>query len=253
MAEMLDESKSIESHTVGIFRTAATVKGGRRFSFGALVVCGDRKGKIGYGYAKSPEVPTAIEKAEKHARLSMVKFPMTGSTLPHETIGRACASRVILVPASPGTGVVAGGTVRAVLEMAGITDCLTKSTGSNSKINMVRAVFDGLAQLRTREDIAELRGVEIETSDIEERIKRGQRFMPVQSEGDKMAAPVNTIGQDRGRGGRGGGRGGRGGGRGGPQGGGRGGPQGAPQGAPESAPAAPAADAPKESGSESAS
>jgi len=249
MAEMLDESKSIESHTVGIFRTAATVKGGRRFSFGALVVCGDRKGKIGYGYAKSPEVPTAIEKAEKHARLNMVQFPMTGSTLPHETTGTACASRVILVPASPGTGVVAGGTVRAVLEMAGITDCLTKSTGSNSKINMVRAVFDGLAQLRTREEIAELRGVEIETSDIEERIKRGQRFMPVQSEGDKMAAPVNTIGQDRGRGGRGGGRGGRGGGRGGPQGGGRGGPQGAP----ETAPAAPAADAPKESGSENAS
>jgi len=263
MAEMLDESKSIESHTVGIFRTAATVKGGRRFSFGALVVCGDRKGKIGYGYAKSPEVPTAIEKAEKHARLNMVQFPMTGSTLPHETVGKACASRVILVPASPGSGVVAGGTVRAVLEMAGITDCLTKSTGSNSKINMVRAVFDGLGQLRTREEIAELRGVEIESSDIEERVKRGQRFMPVQSEGDKMAAPVNTIGQDRGRGGRGGGRGGRGGGgRGGP-GGGRGGPGGptGDRGAPSeskpdiSAPAAPApaAEAPKDSGSESTS
>jgi small subunit ribosomal protein S5 len=259
MAEMLDESKSIESHTVGIFRTAATVKGGRRFSFGALVVCGDRKGKIGYGYAKSPEVPTAIEKAEKHARLNMVQFPMTGTTLPHETVGKACASRVILVPASPGTGVVAGGTVRAVLEMAGITDCLTKSTGSNSKINMVRAVFNGLGQLRTREEIAELRGVEIETSDIEERVKRGQRFMPVQSEGEKMAAPVNTIGQDRGRGGRGGrgggrgGRGGQGGGRGGP-GGDRGAPQGAaPQGAPESAPAAPAADAPSNPSSENAS
>lgn len=251
MAEMLDESKSIESHTVGIFRTAATVKGGRRFSFGALVVCGDRRGKIGYGYAKSPEVPTAIEKAEKHARLNMVQFPMTGSTLPHETVGRACASRVILVPASPGTGVVAGGTVRAVLEMAGITDCLTKSTGSNSKINTVRAVFDGLSQLRTRDEIAELRGVEIETSDIEERIKRGQRFMPVQSEGEKMAAPVNTIGQDRGRG-----RGGRGG-RGGGGGRGRGGPGGRdggrpPQGAPENA-AAPAADTPKDSSSENAS
>tara|TARA_R110000868_G_scaffold411617_1_gene705970 strand:- start:45037 stop:45789 length:753 start_codon:yes stop_codon:yes gene_type:complete len=250
MAEMLDESKSIESHTVGIFRTAATVKGGRRFNFGALVVCGDRKGKIGYGYAKSPEVPTAIEKAEKHARLNMVSFPMTGTTLPHETIGKACASRVILVPASPGTGVVAGGTIRAVLEMAGITDCLTKSTGSNSKINVVRAVFDGLSQLRTREDIAELRGVEIETSDIEERVKRGQRFMPVQSEGEKMAAPVNTIGQDRGRGGRGGGRGGRGG----NSGGGRGGP-GAGRGGPAegAAPAAPAAEAPSAPSSESSS
>ncbi len=247
MAEMLEESKSIESHTVGIFRTAATVKGGRRFSFGALVVCGDRNGKIGYGYAKSPEVPTAIEKAEKHARLNMISFPMTGSTLPHETVGRACASRVILVPASPGTGVVAGGTVRAVLEMAGITDCLTKSTGSNSKINTVRAIFDGLSQLRTREQIADLRGVEIETSDIEERVKRGARFMPAQSEGEKMAAPVNTIGQDRGRGG---GRGGRGGGR-----GGRGGRDGGGRGDAAEAPKtdAPAADAPAESSSENAS
>lgn len=218
MSDFQDDSKGIESHTVGIFRTAATVKGGRRFSFGALVVVGDRKGKIGYGHAKSPEVPTAIEKAEKHARQNMISIPMTGTTLPHETVGKACASRVILMPASPGTGVVAGGTVRAVLEMAGITDCLTKSTGSNSKLNVVKAVIDGLSQIRTREQIAELRGIEIETSDIEERVKRGQRFMPAQSSGEKMAAPVNTIGQDRqggrGRGGRGGGRGGRGGGRG---------------------------------------
>ncbi len=233
MADFHDESKPYESHTVGIFRTAATVKGGRRFSFGALVIVGDRAGKIGYGYAKSPEVPTAIEKAEKHARQNMISIPMTGSTLPHETMGRNCASKVILMPASPGTGVVAGGTVRSVLEMAGVTDCLTKSTGSNSKINVVKAVFDGLAGLRTREQIAELRGIAIETSDIEERVKRGQRFMPTQaSEGEKMAAPVNTVGQDR-QGGRGG-RGGRGGGRGGPR-GGRGGPQGAPASAPAGA------------------
>ncbi len=234
MAEMLDESKNLESTTVGIYRTAATVKGGRRFSFGALVVIGDRKGKVGYGYAKSTEVPTAIEKAQKYAKRSLTTVPMAGTTLPHEIEGKACASKVKLMPASPGTGVVAGGTVRAVLEIAGVTDCLTKCTGSTSKLNTVKAVIDGLSQLRTREQVAELRGVEITTSDIEERIKRGNKFMPTLTEGaEKMAAPVNTIGQDRGRGGRGGrgGGGGRGG-RGGNDRGGRGGPQGAPQEAP---------------------
>lgn len=243
MAEILDESTNLESHTVGIYRTAATVKGGRRFSFGALVVVGDRRGKVGYGYAKSPEVPTAIEKAQKHARQSLIKVPMAGTTLPHEIEGSACASKVRLMPASPGTGVVAGGTVRAVMEIAGISDCLTKCTGSTSKLNTVKACLDGLSRLRTREQIAELRGVEITTSDIEERIERGSKFMPVVNENTvKMAAPVNTIGQDRGgRGGRGGGRGGRGG-RGG--GGGRGGDRGAP--APAAAPAAADAPAPTE-------
>ena len=223
MAEILDESTNLESHTVGIYRTAATVKGGRRFSFGALVVVGDRRGKVGYGYAKSPEVPTAIEKAQKHARQSLIAVPMAGTTLPHEIEGTACASKVRLMPASPGTGVVAGGTVRAVMEIAGISDCLTKCTGSTSKLNTVKAVLDGLSKLRTREEIAELRGVEITTSDIEQRIERGSRFMPAKTENtEKMAAPVNTVGQDR-AGGRGG-RGGRGGGRGGRGGGGRGGP-----------------------------
>ncbi|MBL4591904.1 MAG: 30S ribosomal protein S5, partial [Phycisphaerales bacterium] len=211
MPVILEESSNLDSNTVGIYRTAATVKGGRRFSFGALVVVGDHKGKIGYGYAKSPEVPTAIEKAEKRAKRNMTTIPMAGTTIPHEVRGRACASNVLLLPASPGTGVVAGGTVRAVLEMVGITDCLSKCTGSTGKLNTVKAVIDGLSQLRTREQIAELRGVELTTSDIEERIERGQRFMPVKAEGStKMAAPVNTIGQDRGRGGRGG-RGGGGG------------------------------------------
>ncbi len=223
MPDILEESSTLDSNTVGIYRTAATVKGGRRFSFGALVVVGDHKGKIGYGYAKSPEVPTAIEKAEKRAKRNITTIPMAGTTIPHEVQGRACASKVLLLPASPGTGVVAGGTVRAVLEMVGITDCLSKCTGSTGKLNTVKAVIDGLSQLRTRDQIAELRGVEITTSDIEERIERGQRFMPAKTEGStKMAAPVNTIGQDRGRGGGRGGRGG--GGRGGRPGGGRGGP-----------------------------
>ncbi len=237
MPEILDESTNLESHTVGIYRTSATVKGGRRFSFGALVVVGDRRGKVGYGYAKSPEVPTAIEKAQKQARRALTTIPMSGTTLPHEVEGRYCSSKVRLLPASPGTGVVAGGTVRAVLEMAGITDCLSKCYGSTGKLNTVKAMFDGFEQIRTREQVADLRGVEIATTDIEDRIERGKRFMPVRSEGEKMKAPVNTIGQDR--------RGGRGGGRGGPRGGGGGrgrgpGPSQAPSQAPQPAETQPA-------------
>lgn len=252
MAEVLDESTNLESTTVNIYRTSATVKGGRRFSFGALVIAGDHRGKVGYGYAKSTEVPTAIEKAQKEARMSLQKVPMAGKTIPHEVQGRFGASTVRLLPASPGTGVVAGATVRAVLEMAGITDCLTKVYGSNNKLNVVKATLAGMNQLMNREGIAELRGVEITTTDIEERIERGQRFMP-KTTGEKMAGPVNTIGQER----RGGGRGGRGG-RGG---GGRGGRGGfgrgpAPQQAEQPAPAAekPAAEqAAPESGGENKS
>ncbi|MFT5423062.1 MAG: small subunit ribosomal protein S5 [Phycisphaerales bacterium] len=261
MAEFLDDSQGIESHTVNIYRTAATVKGGRRFSFGALVVIGDRKGKVGFGYGKSNEVPNAIEKSQKYARKSMISVPMAGSTFPHEVEGRFAACRVRLVPASPGTGVVAGGTVRAVLEMAGITDCLTKCYGSTNKLNVVKAVFDAIGQMQTREQIATLRGVDIETTDIEERIKRGQRFAPKMAEdSERMKGPVNTVGQDsrggrggRGGGGGGGGRGGRGGGGGGRGGPGRGRPDSAPAAAPAAAPAgdtpaapaAPSGDAPK--------
>ncbi|MEM9560209.1 MAG: 30S ribosomal protein S5, partial [Planctomycetota bacterium] len=175
MAEILDESTNLESQTVNIYRTAATVKGGRRFSFGALVIVGDRRGKVGYGYGKSNEVPNAIEKAQKYGKRTLTKIPMSGKTLPHEVEGRFSASRVRLIPASPGTGVVAGGTVRAVLELAGITDCLTKCYGSTNKLNTVKAVFDGLEQLRTREQIAELRGVELNETEIERKIEAGSR------------------------------------------------------------------------------
>jgi len=246
MAEIQQETGSIESDTVAIYRTAATVKGGRRFSFGALVIVGDRKGRVGYGYGKSNEVPSAIEKAEKYAKKALITIPMAGKTLPHEVEGRFSSSNVRLVPASPGTGVVAGSTVRKVLELAGVTDCLSKSYGSNTKLNVVKAVFEGLGHLRIREDVAELRGVEIETTDIEERIKRGQRFMPKPVEGgEKMRGPVNTIGQERGgRGGRGGGRGGRGGGRGGPRGGPRGGGGGDAAPAPAGESGAPSSESP---------
>ncbi len=236
MAQMMEKQDSqYETETLGIFRTAATVKGGRRFSFGALVVAGDRNGKVGFGHGKSKEVPTAIEKAEKNAKQAMIKVARIGSTIPHEVEGRFGASKVRMIPASPGTGVIAGGTVRTVLEAAGINDCLTKCYGSTNKVNMIRAVFDGLARLSSKEEIEEIRGQELGETEIEKKIVRGQRYMPKASGGEKMRGPVNTVAEElrrsRGRGGRGG-RGGRSGS------GGRGG---------SASPSAPAGDAPAES------
>ncbi len=171
-----DES-GLDSHTLGVYRTAATVKGGRRFSFGAMVVVGDRRGRIGYGYAKALDVPMAIEKANKKAKQAIVKIPLEGSTIPHEVLGRFLTAKVKMIPASPGTGVVAGTTVRAVLEMAGVTDCLTKCYGSTNNINVVKAVFEGLTRLRTADEIRELRGVDIGKTVTAEKIERGSRFM----------------------------------------------------------------------------
>lgn len=205
MPEVIDQSSHIESTTVAVDRTSATVKGGRRFSFGALVVVGDRRGKVGFGYGKSNEVPNAVEKAQKYARKAMLGVPMAGSTIPHEVEGKFSASKVRLVPAAPGTGVVAGGTVRAILEMAGITDCLTKCYGSTNKRNIVKAVFDGLEQLRTPERVNGVRGVTVGQTEIEHKIERGKRFIPVASSREKARGPVNTVGDERkgGRGGRG--------------------------------------------------
>ena len=177
MAELLDETSHLESTTVGVFRTAATVKGGRRFSFSSLVVVGDRNGRVGYGYGKSNEVPSAIEKAQKAAKRNLMDVKLEGKTIPHEVEGRYLSSKVRLVPASPGTGVVAGSKVRSVLELAGISDCMTKCYGSTNAINTVKAVFEGLKALRTPAEVAELRGVEIGTTDIQERIAKGSRFM----------------------------------------------------------------------------
>ncbi len=171
-----DES-GLDSHTLNIYRTAATVKGGRRFSFGALVVVGDRRGRVGYGYAKAKDVPGAIEKANKKAKQNVVKVSLEGSTIPHEVLGRNLTAKVKMIPASPGTGVVAGTTVRAVLEMAGVTDCLTKCFGSTTSMNVVKAVFQGLGQIRQSATIAELRGVELEKTETAEKIEAGSRFM----------------------------------------------------------------------------
>jgi small subunit ribosomal protein S5 len=208
MAEMVDSSSSLESTTVGIFRTAATVKGGRRFSFGALVVIGDRQGTVGIGYGKANMVPTAIEKAQKDAKKHLRSFSLQGQTITHEIEGRFGACRVRLVPASPGTGVIAGASVRAVLELVGLQDCLTKSFGSTNSKNLVKAVIDALSKTRTRQQIAELRGVELEPTAVEDAIARGSRFMPVSTSSEKAQAPVNTVGEERGGGGGGGRRGG---------------------------------------------
>ncbi len=210
-----------------------------------LVVVGDRRGRVGFGYGKSNEVPAAIEKAEKYARKAMVSVPLSGTTIPHQVEGTFSASKVRLVPAAPGTGVVAGGTVRTILEKAGITDCLTKCYGSTNKRNIVKAVFLGLSQLRQPGQVGTLRHQQLETTEIEQKIERGKRFMPTAPKREKAKGPVNTVGDERkrGRGGRGGGGGG-GRGRGGPGGGeGGGGGGGSGGGGGEAAPAAPAAPA----------
>jgi small subunit ribosomal protein S5 len=223
MAEILEEgTQTLESHTIGIFRSAATVKGGRRFSFGALVVVGDRNGSVGLGYGKAPGVPAAIEKAQKDARKQMHKVTLHRNTIPHEVVGKFGASEVRLIPASPGTGVIAGGTVRAVLEFAGVRDVLTKSFRSNSQKNLAKATMAGLLKLRTKEQISALREIQIDTTRVDEIIEAGERFAPTSDAGEtpKARGPVNVKDEqaraERGRGrGRGGGRGGRGGGGGG--------------------------------------
>ena len=235
------EERDNDSTTVGVYRTSSTVAGGRRFSFSALVVVGDKNGSAGMGYAKSNQVPQSVEKAQKEGRRKMRRYPLQGRTIPHSIEGRFGASKVRLVPAAPGTGVIAGAAVRAILDMIGVQDCLTKCYGSSNPKNLVKATLAALDTLRTRETVESLRGVTLETTAVEDAIRKGAAAMPVRR-GDKAQAPVNTVGDDRrgGRGGRGGpGRGGPGRGRGGFDGGAPSAP--AAPAAPESAGDAPAA------------
>jgi small subunit ribosomal protein S5 len=149
----------LEERVVKIRRCAAVVKGGRRFSFNALVVVGDKQGRVGWGYGKANEVPPAVEKAVKDAQRSMFKVALKEGSIPHRVVGRFGATRVILVPAGPGTGVKAGPGVRDVLEACGVHNILTKAHGSTNQINLVKATLQGLKMLRTRELVQQLRGV----------------------------------------------------------------------------------------------
>ncbi len=156
------DENMFKEKVVTIRRVTKVTKGGRHFRFAAVVVIGDKKGRVGFGTGKANEVPDAIKKAIKEAKKQLVKVPLVGTTVPHEVIGHFGAGKVLIKPARKGTGVIAGGPARAVIELAGLADVYTKSLGSNTPINMIRATLDGLSNLRTIYQIAKLRGKTVE-------------------------------------------------------------------------------------------
>jgi len=168
VAEQNQQLGEIRERVVNINRVTKVVKGGKNFSFAALVVVGDGNGWVGFGVGKAREVPVAISKGVDQAKRDMIQVPMTGSTIPHQITGRYGGGSVLLKPASPGTGVIAGGPVRAVLESAGVHDILTKSLGSKNPHNVVRATMQGLTSLRVKEQVAAVRGMD--ASEIEQEL-----------------------------------------------------------------------------------
>jgi small subunit ribosomal protein S5 len=182
----------LQERVIEINRVAKVVKGGRRFSFTALVAVGDEEGVVGIGYGKAREVPLAIQKAVENARKSLIRVPKYGQTLTHKIIGRYGAGHVVLRPASPGTGVIAGGGVRAVLELGGVRDVLTKSIGTQNPINLVKATMDGLVRLRRPEEVAELRGLTVAQVLGVQKTNGAAETISAEGQGPQAAGPVTA-------------------------------------------------------------
>jgi len=191
-----EETRELKERVVEINRVAKVVKGGRRFSFTALVVIGDEHERVGVGYGKAREVPLAISKAVDDAKKKLFTVPRHGTTITHEIIGRSDAARVLLRPASEGTGVIAGGGVRAVLELAGIRDILAKSLGTTNPINMLRATVNGLQNLRRPEDVAKTRGLRIkDVLPVPKQVKEEEEQPATEPEAPAAEASAKPVGE----------------------------------------------------------